>query len=127
MTKAFKGMAGRVRKLKGVEVELEAAEQGGTPRFVEIPGTEFEIKADLVLLAMGFVHPVHKGVLDDLSVALDPRGNVIVDENYMTNIAGVFSAGDMTLGASLVVRAISQGRETARAIDMFLMGETSLT
>ncbi|MFC1537605.1 glutamate synthase subunit beta [Gemmatimonadota bacterium] len=127
MTKAFRGVAGRVKKINGVEIELEAATGGGPPRFVEVPGTEFEMEADLVLLAMGFVHPVHNGVLEDMGVALDPRGNVIVDENYMTNIAGVFSAGDMILGASLVVRAIYQGMEAARAIDMFLMGETCLT
>ena len=93
----------------------------------EIPESEFEIKAELVLLAMGFLHPKHEGLISQLEVNLDPRGNVATDENKMTNIEGVFSAGDMTRGQSLVVWALAEGREAARGIDEYLMGDTSLS
>jgi glutamate synthase (NADPH/NADH) small chain len=126
MTKAFSGEAGRVKKLHGVEVTLGPTTEAGHPQFVESPGTRFEIETDLVLLAMGFLHPVHEGMLKELGIALDQSGNVIVDENYMSSLEGVFSVGDMVMGASLVVRAIHQGRAVARAIDKFLMGETCL-
>jgi glutamate synthase (NADPH/NADH) small chain len=96
----------------------------------EVEGSEFELKADLVTLAMGFVHPVHEGLLTDLGVALDARGNVQgttegVDA-YKTSIDGVFSAGDMRRGQSLVVWAIREGRQCAHAVDEYLMGMTSL-
>ena len=95
--------------------------------FKPIPGTEFELKADLVLLAMGFVHPVHEGMLKNLGVKLDPRGNVDGNvKDYKTSIDKVFSAGDMRRGQSLVVWAIREGRQAARAVDEFLMGETVL-
>ena len=95
--------------------------------FKPIPGTEFELKADLVLLAMGFVHPVHEGMLKSLGVKLDPRGNVDGNvKDYKTSIDKVFSAGDMRRGQSLVVWAIREGRQAARAVDEFLMGETTL-
>ncbi|MEE8342613.1 MAG: FAD-dependent oxidoreductase, partial [Gammaproteobacteria bacterium] len=85
------------------------------------------LKADLVLLAMGFVHPVHEGLLKELGVALDPRGNILADtENYQTSIPKVFSAGDMRRGQSLVVWAILEGRQCARAVDEFLMGHSDL-
>ncbi|MEA2064460.1 MAG: glutamate synthase subunit beta [Gemmatimonadota bacterium] len=129
MTKSFGGSRGRVEKLQAVEVSFAAtgpAGQGGG-RIIETPGTGFEIETDLVLLAMGFLHPVHEGMIEDLGVELDEHGNVRVDKNCMTSVEGVFSAGDMALGASLVVRAIAQGRAAARAIDTFLMGETCLT
>jgi len=126
MTKAFSGQDGRVKKLHGVGVSLDSQAGDGQPRFVESPGTVFEMEADLVLLAMGFVHPVHKGMVEELGVAFDERGNVLVDENYMTSIEGIYAAGDMAVGASLVVHAIHQGRAAARAIDTFLMGETCL-
>ena len=93
----------------------------------EIPGTGFDLKAELVLLAMGFVHPVHEGMVDELAVELDPRGNVLADtENYVTSQPGVFAAGDMRRGQSLVVWAIREGRQCARAVDEFLMGASSL-
>jgi glutamate synthase (NADPH/NADH) small chain len=93
----------------------------------EIPGSEFELKADLVLLAMGFVNPVHEGMLKSLDVKLDPRGNVDANvANYKTSIPKVFSAGDMRRGQSLVVWAIREGRQAARAVDEFLMGSTTL-
>ena len=93
----------------------------------EIPGSEFDIKAELVLLAMGFVHPVHEGMIGELGVELDPRGNVMADtEQYVTSLPNVFAAGDMRRGQSLVVWAIREGRQCARAVDEFLMGESLL-
>jgi glutamate synthase (NADPH/NADH) small chain len=92
-----------------------------------VPGSEFEIEADLVLLAMGFVHPVHEGMVTSLGVALDPRGNVKADtQAYATSVDKVFAAGDMRRGQSLVVWAIREGRQCAHAIDKFLMGTTTL-
>ena len=99
----------------------------GDAKFQPIPGTEFDIKADLVLLAMGFVHPVHDGMIKSLGVALDPRGNVKADQMaYQTSVPKVFAAGDMRRGQSLVVWAIREGRQCAHAIDKFLMGTISL-
>ena len=92
-----------------------------------IAGTEFELDADLVLLAMGFVHPVHEGMVQSLGLALDPRGNVKADTNdYRSSIDKVFAAGDMRRGQSLVVWAIREGRQAAHAVDKFLMGATDL-
>src|SRR4029078_12766175 len=97
------------------------------PQFRPIPGTEFEIKADLVLLAMGFVHPVHEGMIKSLGLALNPRGNVKADTlAYQTSIPKVFSAGDMRRGQSLVVWAIREGRQCAHSVDKCLMGQTLL-
>ncbi|HIF09814.1 MAG TPA: glutamate synthase, partial [Sneathiellales bacterium] len=96
-------------------------------KFQAIAGTEFEVKADLVLLAMGFVHPIHEGMLEELGVDLDPRGNVDADtERYQTSVEKVFTAGDMRRGQSLVVWAIREGRQAAHAVDVFLMGESTL-
>jgi glutamate synthase (NADPH/NADH) small chain len=92
----------------------------------EIQGSEFDIEADLVILAIGFVRPEHPGLLEKLGVEFDPRGNVKTDDNHMTSIKGVFSAGDMHRGQSLIVWAISEGRRAAYFIDKFLMGQTSL-
>ena len=89
--------------------------------------TRNQVNVDLVILAMGFVHPVHEGMLEELGLILDKRGSVQVDKDYLTSEDNVFSAGDMVLGASLVVRAIYQGRQAARGIDELLMGETDLT
>jgi glutamate synthase (NADPH/NADH) small chain len=92
-----------------------------------IAGTEFELKADLVLLAMGFLGPVPEGMLASLGVKLDGRGNVEANVvNYKSSIPKVFSAGDMRRGQSLVVWAIREGRQAARAVDEFLMGESTL-
>ena len=93
---------------------------------IEIPGSEFELKVDLVILAMGFLHPQHEGLLTDLGLDFDIRGNVIVDDDYMTKTKGVFAAGDMKKGQSLVVWAIYEGRLVTKNIDEYLMGETSL-
>jgi glutamate synthase (NADPH/NADH) small chain len=92
-----------------------------------VPGTEFEIAAELVLLAMGFVHPVHEGLVKDLGLALDQRGNVRAStDDYRTSIDKVFAAGDVRRGQSLVVWAIREGRQAAHAVDKFLMGSTLL-
>jgi glutamate synthase (NADPH) small chain len=94
---------------------------------VEVPGSEFEIKADLVLFAMGFVGPTQAGLLADLDVARDARSNVKADtENYRTSVPKVFAAGDIRRGQSLVVWAIREGRQAARAVDEFLMGASAL-
>jgi glutamate synthase (NADPH) small chain len=110
---------GNVKQLHGLRV-------GPPPKFEPLPGTEFTMDADLVLLAMGFVGPVRNGMLEQLGVKLDPRGNVAADENYMTSVPGVFAAGDMRRGQSLVVWAISEGRKAARGVDSYLMGDTKL-
>jgi len=109
----------------GTVKTLNCARSG--PDFKPVAGTEFELKADLVLLAMGFVHPVQDGMLKNLGVKLDARGNVDGNvKDYKTSIDKVFSAGDMRRGQSLVVWAIREGRQAARAVDEFLMGETVL-
>ncbi len=118
LTQRFSGADGKVEKLHCVEVD---------DKFKPVGGTEFELDAQLVLLAMGFVHPVHEGLLKTLGVELDPRGNVRANTaDYQTSLGKVFSAGDMRRGQSLVVWAIREGRLCARAIDQFLMGATSL-
>jgi glutamate synthase (NADPH/NADH) small chain len=110
---------GNVRKLHGVRV-------GPPPTFEPLPGTEFTLDADLVLLAMGFTGPVRNGMIEQLGVALDSRGNVSTDPDYMTSVPGIFAAGDMRRGQSLVVWAITEGRKAARAVDQYLMGESKL-
>jgi len=110
---------GRVKQLHAVRV-------GPAPKFEAIPGTEFTLEADLVLIAMGFLGPVKSGMLDALGVKLDARGNVECDANHMTSVPGVFAAGDMRRGQSLVVWAIAEGRKAARGIDQYLMGDTCL-
>ena len=118
LTTKFSGENGRVTKLHCARADA---------KFQPVPGTEFEIKADLVLLAMGFVHPVHEGMIQSLGVELDARGNVKADQvAYATSQKKVFSAGDMRRGQSLVVWAIREGRQCAHAIDKFLMGSTNL-
>ena len=98
-----------------------------TSKIKPVPGSEFEVDADLVLLAMGFVHPVQEGMLKSLGVALDPRGNAKADDRRLQDlVAKVFAAGDMRRGQSLVVWAIREGRQCAHAIDKFLMGSTTL-
>lgn len=124
-TKAFVGENGRVTALRAVRVDWKQVD--GRWLMEEIPGSEFEIKADLVLLAMGFVNPVHEGMLDALGVAYDARGNVEANtEDYRTSIDKVFVAGDMRRGQSLVVWAIREGRQAARAVDEYLMGRSDL-
>ena len=125
-TKRFSGNAeGKVKKLHGVRLEWTTAADG-RPEMRELPGSEFEMDVDLVLLALGFTGPEKGPLLTDLGVQLTDRGNVGVDRAWMTNVAGVFSCGDMRRGQSLVVWAIWEGRECARAVDQFLMGHTDL-
>jgi len=110
---------GNLKQLHGVRV-------GPPPKFEKLAGTEFTIDADLVLLAMGFTGPSKPGLIEKLGVKLDPRGNVEADENYMSSVEGVFAAGDMRRGQSLVVWAIAEGRKAARGVDSFLVGGESL-
>ena len=124
-TKKFSGENGCLKKLSCVRVEFQKDAQG-RPAMKEIKGSEFEIEADLVLLALGFLHPEKKGLLEELSLELDSRGNVKTGPDFMTSAKKVFAAGDMHKGQSLVVWAISEGRTAAHHIDKFLMGETNL-
>ena len=124
-TKCFCGSNGRVTGLRGVRVEFHSDGKGGQS-MREVPGSEFELDADLVLLAMGFLGPEKTGMLAQLGVTLGPRGNVAVNDDKMTAIPGVFAAGDMARGQSLVVWAIWEGRQAAKGIDRFLMGSTNL-
>jgi glutamate synthase (NADPH) small chain len=123
-TRRFIGSNGRVEALETVRVELKT--EDGRTTFVEIPGTEVTYRADLVLLAMGFVGPERLGLLDGLGVDLDRLGNVRADASKQTSIPKVFTAGDMTRGQSLIVWAIAEGRHAAHSIDKFLMGHSDL-
>jgi glutamate synthase (NADPH/NADH) small chain len=124
LTKEFVGNEnGELTGLKIVEIEWKTVD--GKPQMVEIDGTERILPCELALLAMGFVHPQHEGLLQQLTVELDERGNVKAN-NYKTNVDKIFTAGDMRRGQSLVVWAISEGRECAREVDLFLMGESLL-
>ncbi len=124
-TKRFIGDAkGRVTALELVKVE--AAFENGRATFKEIPHSSFTLSADLILLAMGFVGPEKAGMLEQLGVKLTERGNVWRDENWMTNVPGVFTAGDMQRGQSLIVWAIAEARSAARGIDKYLMGTSDL-
>jgi len=117
---------GNIKALKIVDLEWKTGDNGRA-QFVEIEGSAREIPCDLALLAMGFVHPQHEGLINDLAVELDERGNVRASEKlYQTNIQKIFTAGDMRRGQSLVVWAISEGRECARKVDEFLMGHSVL-
>jgi glutamate synthase (NADPH/NADH) small chain len=120
-TKAFKGDGGKAVALVACRVEWKDG------KLREVPGSEFELKADLVLFAMGYLHPVHTGMLEELGVEYDARGNVKADtEHYRTSVPKLFAAGDTRRGQSLVVWAIREGRQCARAVDEFLMGASEL-
>jgi glutamate synthase (NADPH/NADH) small chain len=125
LTKSFSGANGVVRKLHGIRLEWVKSD-GGRPQMKEVAGSEFEMDCDLCFLAMGFVGPEKKGAIEQLGLALDARGNVVADADYMTSVPGVFAAGDMRRGQSLVVWAISEGRQAARGVDAFLMGRSDL-
>ena len=129
-TKSFRGENGKVKALVACRVEWQKDATTGQMKMVEVSGSEFELPADLVLLAMGFVGPQHGGLLDELGVAYDSRGNVRAttdgDGCYTTSVPKVFSAGDMRRGQSLVVWAIREGRQCARAVDEFLQGASTL-
>ena len=115
---------GNVQSLQGVKVEMRR--DGDRPSFEPVPGSEFEMQVELVLLAMGFLGPERDGLLSELGVTLTDRGNVSRDENWMTSTPGVFTAGDMQRGQSLIVWAIAEGRSAARGIDAYLMGASNL-
>ena len=115
---------GRVKGLELVEVEMQ--HEGGRLNFVEIPGSAYVLPCELVLLAMGFLGPEREGMLEQLGVELTQRGNVKRDQNWMTSVPGVFTAGDMQRGQSLIVWAIAEGRSAAAAIDRFLSGASAL-
>lgn len=124
MTTRLSGENGRLTTLHAVRVEF--VNEDGRQVMREIPGSEFSEPVDLLLLAMGFLGPEKGGLLEQLGVQLTERGNVWADENKMTSVPGVFTAGDMTRGQSLIVWAIAEGRAAARGIDQYLMGETLL-
>jgi len=125
LTEKFVGDAdGRVSSLNTHRVE--AVTTNGRMEFKPVAGSEQEIKAELVLLAMGFVGPERDGMLDKLGVRMTDRGNVWRDERWMTSVPGVFTAGDMQRGQSLIVWAIAEGRSCARAVDVYLMGRSEL-
>ena len=123
-TTHFSGADGRVSTLHAVRVEMVT--EAGRASFRSLSGTEYELSADLVLLAMGFLGPRREGLLTDLGVKLTDRGNVWRDANWMTSVPGVFVAGDMQRGQSLIVWAIAEGRSAARGVDLYLMGKSDL-
>lgn len=125
-TKRFIGEDGKLKKLQCIEVEWIPSENGGRPQLKEVEGSEFEIDAELCLLAMGFLGPEKEGMLDQLGVGLDERGNVKTGDDRQTSVPGIFAAGDMRRGQSLVVWAIAEGRDAAHHVDKFLMGRTYL-
>jgi glutamate synthase (NADPH/NADH) small chain len=113
-TTHLEGVAGKLVALHGISVERRAGQ------LIDLPGTELRIECDVLVLALGFAGPAAKSLVDQLGVRLDPRGNIAVDRDYETNVRGVFCAGDARRGASLVVWAIAEGRELARAVDRAL-------
>jgi glutamate synthase (NADPH/NADH) small chain len=123
-TKRFSGRHGRVEKLHGVRLNWKS--DNGRQVMEEIPGSEFELECDLVLLALGFLGPEPDSVIAQLGLKLDQRGNIECDANFMSSVPGVFAAGDARRGQSLVVWAIWEGREAARCVDQYLMGESAL-
>lgn len=125
-TTSFSGENGRVQRLHAVRVQSKVAPNGRTD-FVPVPGSEFELEADLVLLAMGFTGPVKSKLLSDLGVLFDPRGNIAADENHQTSVSGVFAAGDARRGASLIVWAIREGRDAADGITAWLAAKSRAT
>ena len=119
-TKECVGAGGAVRQLGCAKLNWSI--DNGRPSFAEVPGSEFTLDTQLVLLAMGFVHVDHGALVEGFGLDLDQRGNIVVDRNYMTSEPGVFAAGDSMTGASLVVRAIFHGRQAAAAADRYVMG-----
>ncbi len=122
MTKAFVGKDGSVEKLKAVRLKFGFPDpKTGRRTMTEIPNSEFMIEADLVILALGFLGTVKNNLLDELQIVIDQRSNVIGDKNYMTNLDGIFTAGDMRRGQSLVVTAINEGRNVAESVNQYLV------
>jgi glutamate synthase (NADPH/NADH) small chain len=125
MTKKFSGKYGFVNKLECIRLDFKE-DAKGCPVINEMKGSEFEIDADLVIIAAGFLHPQHRGLVSDLKLKLDERGNVKTNNDFMTSQKKVFAAGDLRRGQSLIVWAISEGRKAAFCIDKYLMGKSSL-
>ena len=123
-TQRFVGEHGRVKALEAISVDV--VREGGRLEFKPVPGSERTFAADLVLLAMGFLGPERRGPIDELGLTLTERGNVARDANWMTNVPGVFTCGDMQRGQSLIVWAIAEGRSAARGVDLYLMGKSDL-
>jgi len=121
MTKRLSGENGKLKKLHAVRLRWDRDAASGQMKMSEIAGSEFEMECDLLLLAMGFLGPVKKGMLEELGVTLDARGNVAADSQKMTSLPGVFTAGDMTRGQSLVVWAIQEGRAAAEGVHSYLI------
>jgi len=126
LTKKFIGLGSKLTKLACVRVEFKKDSQGCL-LMQEIAGSDFEIEVDLVILALGFLHPEKKGLIQELELDLDPRGNVKTDEKFMTSRKDVFACGDMRRGQSLIVWAIAEGRRAAHKIDKYLMGQSVLS
>jgi glutamate synthase (NADPH) small chain len=127
MTKKLTGENGKLTQLHAVKLEFGPKDpKTGRSAMKEVPGSEFVIKVDVLLLAMGFTGPIRKGMIEEIGVELNPRGNVKTNNQKMTSVPGVFAAGDMARGQSLVVWAIQEGRNAARGVDHFLMGQTNL-
>lgn len=126
LTKRFIGEEGHVKKLACVKIEFTKTGPTSCPIMKEIAGSEFEIDTDMVVLAIGFTGPERRGLLSELGVALDERGNIKTDTRYLTSVEGVFAAGDARRGQSLIVWAIAEGRRAAHAIDTYLMGNSVL-
>ncbi len=125
LTKKFTGSGGKVKKLSCVKVEFKK-DAAGCPVTREIKNSEFEIETDLVILALGFLHPEKKGIIEELRLDLDQKGNVKTSDNFMTSNEGLFACGDMRRGQSLIVWAIAEGRRAAHYIDKYLMGDSIL-
>ena len=126
LTKKFTGKGGYVKKLHCTKIEFPQIDKKGCPVIKETPGSEFEIETDLVIIAVGFIHTEHSGIVTDLKLGLDNKGNVKTNHAYASSAKGVFCAGDARRGQSLVVWAISDGRRCAYAVDEYLMGNSSL-
>jgi len=126
LTKKFVGEKGDVKKISCAKVEFSGMDEKSCPVMKEVAGSEFDVEADLVILAVGFLHPEHNGLIEELGAGRDNRGNVKTDPTYMTSVKKVFSAGDMHRGQSLIVWAISEGRQAAHYIDKYLMHRSSL-
>lgn len=126
LTKKFAGDLEKVKKVICAKLDFSEKDAKGCPVMKELPGSDFEIDADLVILAIGFVHPEHRGLLQQLGVEFDNRGNIKTGPDYMTSVKNVFASGDARRGQSLVVWAISEGRKAAHCIDKYLMGSTNL-
>ncbi len=125
LTRKFIGESGKLKKILCARVEFQK-DAKGCPVMQKIKGSEFEIEADLVILALGFLRPERKGLIEELGLELDQRGNVLTTQEFMTSSKGVFSCGDMRRGQSLIVWAISEGRKAAHYVDKYLMGQTFL-